>query len=89
MKEGGCSNIASYHWSVYYNKITDVWGSNPSYSILITMAYHDKSVRERVVALVEEGGLSASAACGRLVSQGRRQEHGYRKTGRLDKLEGA
>jgi transposase len=29
------------------------------------MAHHDRSVRERVIALLEEGGLSASAAGGR------------------------
>jgi transposase-like protein len=29
------------------------------------MAHHDRSVRERVIALVEEGGLSGSAAGGR------------------------
>jgi hypothetical protein len=28
----------------------------PFFSILITMAHHDTSVRERVIALVEEGG---------------------------------
>jgi transposase-like protein len=29
------------------------------------MTHHDRSVRERVIALVEEGGLSASAVGGR------------------------
>jgi hypothetical protein len=63
MKEGGCSNIASYHWSVYYN-ITDIRGLNPSSSILTTMTHHDRSVCKQVIALVEEGGLSASAVGG-------------------------
>jgi hypothetical protein len=30
--------------------------------ILITMAHHERSIRERVIALAEKGGLSASAA---------------------------
>jgi transposase-like protein len=30
--------------------------------ILITMAHHDRSILERVIALAEEGGLSASTA---------------------------
>jgi hypothetical protein len=53
------------------------------------MAHHDKSVRERVVALVEEGGISASATDGRLWFQGPRQEHSYRNTVRMNTLEGA
>jgi hypothetical protein len=63
MKDRGCSNIVSYHWSVYYN-ITDVWGSNPSFSILITMAHHNRSVHKQVTTLVEESRLSASTAGG-------------------------
>ena len=30
--------------------------------ILITMAHHDRCIRERVIALAEKGGLSASTA---------------------------
>ena len=30
--------------------------------ILITMAHHDSSIRERVISLAEMGGLSASTA---------------------------
>jgi hypothetical protein len=46
------------HWPIDCNT-TAVRGWNPSFSIL-TMAHHD--IGERVIALVEEGGLSPSAA---------------------------
>jgi hypothetical protein len=55
--DGGCySNTTSQQWSVYCN-ITAVQGSNPSFSILITVAHQDKSVHKHVITLVEEGGL--------------------------------
>jgi hypothetical protein len=90
MKEGGCSNIASYHWLLYYN-VTDVSGSNPSFSILITMAHHDRSVRERDIALVEEGGLSASSAGERYSVPGstaRARLQNYRTAGQVGRRRG-
>jgi len=49
------------------------------------MAHHDRSIRERLIALAEEGGLSAALQ----VSGGLLQEHGYRNTRGMSKLEGA
>jgi hypothetical protein len=60
-----------------------------SFSILVFVASHDRSVREPVIALVEEGGKVLALQVDGMVSQGPRQEHGYRNTGRMDKLEGA
>jgi transposase-like protein len=90
MKEGGGSNIALYHWSVYFH-ISSVCGSNTSFSILITVAHHDRSVRERDIALVEEGGLSASAAGGRygvLGSTARSWLQKYRTAGQVGNRRG-
>jgi len=49
------------------------------------MAHHDRSIRERLIALAEGGGLSAALQ----VSGGLLQEHGYRNTRGMSKLEGA
>jgi len=52
-----------------------------SFFILITMAHHDRSIRESVIALAEEMNCT--------VSRSLLQEHGYRNLGRMGKLEGA
>jgi hypothetical protein len=57
--------------------------------ILITMAHHDRSIRERVVTLAEEGGLIASTAGELYGVPNLLQEHGYRKSGGMGKLVGA
>ena len=53
------------------------------------MAHHDRSIRERVIALAEEGGLIAALQVNCAVSRSLLQEHGYRNTGGMGKLEGA
>jgi hypothetical protein len=53
------------------------------------MAYHDRSIRERVVALAEEGGLIASPAGELHGVPSLLQEHGYRNNGGTGKLVGA
>jgi hypothetical protein len=52
-----------------------------SFFILITLAHHDKSLRERFIALAEEMNCTVSLIL--------LQEHGYRNPGRMGKLEGA
>jgi hypothetical protein len=49
------------------------------------MANHDSSIRERVIALAEEGGLSGSTA-GELYGV---LNYGYRNTRGMGKLQGA
>jgi hypothetical protein len=53
------------------------------------MTHHDRPVRERVIALVEEGELSASTAGGRYGVPGSMARARIQNTGRLGKLEGA
>jgi hypothetical protein len=49
------------------------------------MAHQDGSVRASDLSLLfKKAGSSAT-----LLADGPRQEHGYRNTGRMDKLEGA
>jgi transposase len=55
------------------------------------MAHHDRSVRERVIAIVEEGGLSASAAGGQYGVQGstaRAWLQRYRTAGQVGRRRG-
>jgi hypothetical protein len=52
------------------------------------MAHHDRSIRERIIALAEEGGLNAALQVNCMVSRGLLQEHGYRNTREMSKLEG-
>jgi hypothetical protein len=91
IRRGWSSNIASYHWSVDCN-ITDVCGSNPSFFILITTAHHDRSICERVIALIEGVGLSASAAGERYDIPGstaRASVQKYRTDGRVGRRQGS
>jgi hypothetical protein len=53
------------------------------------MANHARSIRERVIALSEEGRLSAALQVNCTVSRGLLQEHCYRNTRGMGKLEGA
>jgi transposase-like protein len=55
------------------------------------MAHHDRSVRERVIALVDEGGLSTSAVCGWYGVQGstaRAWLQKYRTAGQVGRRRG-
>jgi hypothetical protein len=72
------------HWPIDCN-ITAVRGWNPSFSIL-TMT--DLSASESSLLLKGAGFVLALQVNG-MASQGQRQEHGYRNTGRMDKFEGA
>jgi transposase len=55
------------------------------------MAHHDRSIRERVIALVEKGGLSASAAgeqYGIAKSTAREWVRKYRMDGKVERRKG-
>jgi hypothetical protein len=56
---------------------------------LTTKAHHDRSIRERVIALAEEGGLTAILHVKCEVSGSLRQGHGCRNTAGMGKLESA
>jgi hypothetical protein len=59
------------------------------FKLFLLHSHHDRSIRERVVTLVEEGGLSASTAGELYGVPSLLQEHGYRYTRGMGKLEGA